>query len=111
MIPRFIIAPTGAVQMALMERSDLGDARVESCITQAVRGWTFPEPDGGGIVIVNYPIVLGPDGGSPLEGVPQAAPRDASAFAPAIAARASDDLLAVAYSTNAGVQVAWVRCR
>lgn len=57
-ITKFIIAPTGAVQTAATETSDLGNAQVEQCITQAVRRWSFPAPEGGGVVIVSYPFVL-----------------------------------------------------
>jgi hypothetical protein len=55
---KFIIAGTGAVQMAAVESSTLGNAQVENCIAQAVRRWTFPQPEGGGIVIVTYPFQL-----------------------------------------------------
>ena len=58
----FIIAPTGAVQSAAVSSTTLSNARVEGCITQAVRRWTFPAPDGGGIVGVNYPFVLATSG-------------------------------------------------
>ena len=54
---KFIIAPTGAVQTAATESSELGDARVEQCIAQAVRRWSFPAPEGG-VVVVSYPFVL-----------------------------------------------------
>ncbi len=55
---RFIISPTGAVQTAMVQGSTLGNRRVEQCIASAVQRWTFPAPDGGGIVIVNYPFML-----------------------------------------------------
>ncbi len=54
----FIIAATGAVQTASVASTTLSNARVEQCIVTAVRRWTFPAPDGGGIVGVNYPFVL-----------------------------------------------------
>jgi hypothetical protein len=38
--------------------SSLGNRSVETCIAGAVRRWSFPAPDGGGIVIVNYPFML-----------------------------------------------------
>ncbi len=60
---RFIISPTGAVQTAMVQASTLSNQRVEGCITQAVQRWTFPAPDGGGIVIVNYPFMLQAQGG------------------------------------------------
>jgi hypothetical protein len=55
---KFIISGTGAVQMAAVAGSTLGNAKVENCIAQAVRRWTFPQPEGGGIVIVTYPFML-----------------------------------------------------
>jgi hypothetical protein len=55
---KFIISGTGAVQMAVVEESTLGNAGVENCIAGAVKRWTFPQPEGGGIVIVTYPFQL-----------------------------------------------------
>lgn len=55
---RFIISPTGAVQMSAVQTSTLSNPRVEQCIQSAVRRWTFPQPEGGGIVMVTYPFVL-----------------------------------------------------
>ncbi len=60
---RFIISPTGSVQTAMVAQSTIGSNRVEGCIAQAVRRWTFPAPDGGGIVVVNYPFMLQSSGG------------------------------------------------
>lgn len=51
---RFLIAPTGAVQSSVVAKSEVGN-QVGNCIAQAVRRWTFPAPDGGGIVSVTYP--------------------------------------------------------
>jgi len=55
---KFIISGSGAVQMAAVAESTVGNAAVENCIAQAVRRWTFPQPEGGGIVIVTYPFQL-----------------------------------------------------
>lgn len=60
---RFIISPTGSVQTAMVANSSLGNGQVEGCISSAVRRWTFPSPEGGGIVIVNYPFMLTSSGG------------------------------------------------
>ncbi len=60
---KFIISPTGAVQTAAVASSSLANARVEGCIAKAVRRWTFPAPEGGGIVVVTYPFVLQQAGG------------------------------------------------
>jgi hypothetical protein len=55
---KFIISPTGAVQNAMVASSDMGNPRVEGCIANSVKRWTFPAPEGGGIVVVTYPFVL-----------------------------------------------------
>jgi TonB family protein len=59
----FIISPAGAVQSATVANSTMGNSRVESCIAGAVRRWSFPAPEGGGIVVVNYPFMLSAAGG------------------------------------------------
>ena len=59
---RFIIAPTGAVQTALISESQLGNAAAEQCIAAAVRRWIFPAPEGGGLVVVTYPFLLSQTG-------------------------------------------------
>jgi hypothetical protein len=60
---KFVIAASGAVQAAARASSDLGHARTEQCIVTAVKRWTFPAPDGGGLVIVTYPFSLQQTGG------------------------------------------------
>jgi TonB family protein len=51
---KFLIAPTGAVQNSAVAKSEVG-MQVGQCIANAVRRWTFPAPEGGGIVSVTYP--------------------------------------------------------
>jgi TonB family protein len=58
---QFVVGPTGRVQSASVSRSTLGNDDVESCIATAVRRWTFPAPEGGGIVAVTYPFVFNAD--------------------------------------------------
>jgi len=60
---KFIIAPTGAVRMAVVDKSTVGEQRVGQCIATAVQRWSFPAPDGGGLVVVTYPFVLEQAGG------------------------------------------------
>jgi TonB family protein len=55
---KFVISPTGSVQSAMVDSTSLRNEAVESCIVRAVRRWTFPAPDGGGVVVVNYPFLL-----------------------------------------------------
>jgi len=59
----FIISPTGSVQSASATSSTLSNSAVETCSTQAVRRWTFPAPDGGGVVGVNLPFTFESVGG------------------------------------------------
>jgi hypothetical protein len=60
---KFVIGASGAVTIATRADSDVGERGVESCIVDAVGRWTFPAPEGGGIVIVTYPFVLQQAGG------------------------------------------------
>ncbi len=60
---KFIIAPNGSVQSATPDSSTIGSNEVEQCIAKSVRMWTFPSPEGGGIVVVTYPFVLTAGGG------------------------------------------------
>lgn len=79
---KFIVSPTGAVQMSAVASSSLGNARVEQCIAQAVRRWSFPKPEGGGIVVVTHPFVLSARGAE--RRVPVAAPPPATPAAHAV---------------------------
>ncbi len=54
----FVISPTGVVTSAAVSSSTLGNATVEGCIARAVRRWSFPSADGGGVTSVNYPFLL-----------------------------------------------------
>ena len=53
---KFTISGTGSVISALVSSTTLKNARVERCMTGKIRHWVFPEPKGGGIVVVNYPF-------------------------------------------------------
>jgi TonB family protein len=57
-VVKFTISATGSVVSAVVKESSLNDAAVERCMTGKIRRWVFPEPKGGGIVIVNYPFNL-----------------------------------------------------
>ena len=60
---RFIISGSGAVAAAVVASSTIQDAAVAPCIADAVKRWTFPMPEGAGIVSVTYPFVLQQTGG------------------------------------------------
>ncbi len=53
---QWVISPTGDVVSASVEETSLNDSNVEQCMVQRIQRWSFPEPDGGGIVRVNYPF-------------------------------------------------------
>ena len=57
---QFTVAASGQVSAAAVQRSTIGNARVESCTVAAVRRWQFPKPLDGGTVTVSYPFVLIP---------------------------------------------------
>jgi hypothetical protein len=58
---RFVIGSSGAVVTASNEASDLPDAEVVSCVTQAFAALMFPEEPGDSQVIVVYPIMFTPE--------------------------------------------------
>ncbi|HJL16768.1 MAG TPA: AgmX/PglI C-terminal domain-containing protein [Sandaracinaceae bacterium LLY-WYZ-13_1] len=55
---RFIVGSDGVVRSAVLDRASttVGDARVSSCVSQAVQRWTFPSAPG--TTGVTYPFVL-----------------------------------------------------
>ncbi|MFO8071165.1 MAG: AgmX/PglI C-terminal domain-containing protein [Polyangia bacterium] len=53
---KFVISGKGTVQAAAVSRSTVGNAAMESCVVNAARRWTFPQPEDGGVVIVTYPF-------------------------------------------------------
>ncbi len=55
---RFVISPTGTVTTSLVAASTVRHPPTEQCIARAIRRWTFPSPDSGGVVSVTYPFVL-----------------------------------------------------
>ncbi len=55
---KFTISPKGFVTQSSVSATSLKNSTVERCMTQKIRTWKFPEPKGGGIVIVNYPFIL-----------------------------------------------------
>ncbi|MDP2311873.1 MAG: AgmX/PglI C-terminal domain-containing protein [Pseudomonadota bacterium] len=58
---KFVIQPDGVVASAVTKQSTLGNAAVESCINGRFLRFQFPEPKGGGIVIVSYPFRFSAD--------------------------------------------------
>lgn len=57
---KFVIAKDGSVTKADIKQSSMGSASVEGCIASRFLKFQFPEPKGGGIVIVSYPFIFQP---------------------------------------------------
>ena len=62
-VVQFTIAGTGRVLASVLQSSSLGAPAVDACVVNAVKRWEFPQPTGGGLVIVSYPFQLTPAGG------------------------------------------------
>jgi outer membrane biosynthesis protein TonB len=57
---KFVISRDGSVSKASTKKSTMGNSAVESCINRRFHRFKFPEPKGGGIVIVSYPFIFSP---------------------------------------------------
>ncbi len=57
---KFTISATGKVIAVIVRSSTLENKAVESCVMSKMRRWVFPEPKGGGIVVVTYPFNFSP---------------------------------------------------
>jgi hypothetical protein len=56
---KFVIDKHGAPTQVTREASTtLANATVVSCVTGAFSNLTFPEPEGGGVVAVTYPLIF-----------------------------------------------------
>jgi len=55
---KFIISPSGAVSKSEIKESTVDSVDVEDCMLDVMSNLQFPEPEGGGIVIVTFPFVL-----------------------------------------------------
>jgi TonB family protein len=53
---KFVITATGSVASSNVASSTAGNADLETCVAGRVRTWKFPEPKGGGVVVVTYPF-------------------------------------------------------
>ena len=54
----FTIAPNGRVAKASLRESSMGDDTVETCVVEKMESLQFPNPRGGGVVVVTYPFVF-----------------------------------------------------
>jgi MYXO-CTERM domain-containing protein len=60
---RFVISAAGTVQTSMIASSTLAQPRVEMCIAQATRRWSFPASDG--VASVTLPFILTAVAGDP----------------------------------------------
>jgi hypothetical protein len=54
----WVIGADGRVRLSRVRDSTLASSEVENCIKDRIASWTFPQPRGGGEVVVNYPFLL-----------------------------------------------------
>jgi len=54
----FKIKKSGRVGYSNVKRTTMGSPKVEKCVARQIKQIRFPKPNGGGIVIVNYPFVF-----------------------------------------------------
>ena len=59
----FQIGGTGNVNEASVVQSSLNDNNCEECVLRIIRRLRFPQPRGGGIVVVTYPFIFQQSGG------------------------------------------------
>jgi len=59
-VVKFVVAGDGTVSSASIESSTMGNTAVESCVTSRFLRMMFPEPKGGGIVVVSYAFLFSP---------------------------------------------------
>lgn len=57
---KFVIAKDGTVSSATTRSTTMANKAVEDCLNGRFLKFQFPEPAGGGIVIVSYPFVFSP---------------------------------------------------
>jgi TonB family protein len=54
----FTIDGSGAVSDAQVAQTSMNNNNVEQCMLSRMRRWKFPEPKGGGVVVVTYPWIF-----------------------------------------------------
>jgi hypothetical protein len=57
---KFTIAKDGTVSAASTKSTTMNNSAVETCIVGRFMRMQFPEPKGGGIVVVSYPFIFSP---------------------------------------------------
>jgi TonB family protein len=57
-VVKFVIDGTGKVTSAVIAETTLNNPAVEQCLLKVFKRMTFPQPEGGGVVVVNYPFIF-----------------------------------------------------
>ncbi len=57
---KFVIAKDGTVSSSTLKATTVGNPTLDACVVDRVAQLRFPEPRGGGLVIVSYPVVFAP---------------------------------------------------
>ncbi|MFN7145809.1 MAG: AgmX/PglI C-terminal domain-containing protein, partial [Myxococcota bacterium] len=57
---KFVVAANGTVSSTAVKSSTIADVPFQDCLRKVFHGLRYPEPKGGGIVIVSYPLVFSP---------------------------------------------------
>ncbi|MBT3224102.1 MAG: AgmX/PglI C-terminal domain-containing protein, partial [Proteobacteria bacterium] len=55
---KFVVAKDGSVSKASVKTNTMGNQAVGECVVSRFERMQFPQPKGGGIVIVSYPLVF-----------------------------------------------------
>lgn len=55
---KWVIDRSGAVASVHSADDQLHHDGVTACLASRIRTWRFPQPRGGGVVVVNYPFVF-----------------------------------------------------
>lgn len=59
----FVIDGTGRISEVSVQQDTTGNGSVADCMSNRIRRWVFPEPQGGGQVVVTYPWIFRAAGG------------------------------------------------
>ena len=62
LVVRFTIKANGTCASPSIVSSTFADRKVGSCVLKAMRRWRFPQPAGGGDVVITYPFVFSSGG-------------------------------------------------
>jgi hypothetical protein len=57
-VVQFTIGASGKVDEGHIAQTEMNNESVEGCIIRNVKMWVFPQPKGGGVVLVTYPFIF-----------------------------------------------------